>query len=314
MSNISPRPAVICILALFAALIWIISPHTGQTLADQEKQPTSAEESTPMARVILHAAVQIDNIGDHQAELYLNDIPLARVGGNLQSWAAVPVMEYVVDGENLLTVMLGIGSTPSAAKSEREGATCEPGIDVAARLVLLKEGEMARPGAGELLAELTWTSEGGEPLPMNVFAYLDLGKQPDRWAWESADVLTLDSAPYESAAQFISEIAAAYTSTRPEPIIKVAGPKHSEAGVAYPEYGDIDFDDMFREQMTEAAEAPNWKPYALPRDQYDLRLIADGRMIEAVARDWRPIVRMEDGDYAFPMMIGRVNGEWLIMR
>lgn len=48
--------------------------------------------------------------------------------------------------------------------------------------------------------------------------------------------------------------------------------------------------------------------FALHQSEYDLRLVAGCRMVGAVASDWRPILRMEDGDCAYPMLIGRGKG------
>ncbi|TFH64853.1 MAG: hypothetical protein E4G91_04505 [Candidatus Zixiibacteriota bacterium] len=301
-------------VVILGMLLWAAPVSGEQATADQKESSEPREESNKMEETIIHADLLIENFKDQQAELYVNDIPVARVGGKLQPWASVPVPEYVIDGANTLTVVIGIGNTPSVAKAGIANEKCDPEMAVHARIVRMKEGEPARSGSGEMLVEIKWNGKKEEPFPVTVSAKGDLGKQLGAWQWQSADALTLDSATYESAAKFISEINAAYTGGKPDPIIKVAKFKHSEAGRAYPEYGDVVFDDMFREQMEMTSKEPNWKPYALPRNEYDLRLVANGRLIEAVAKDWRPILRMEDGDYAFPMHIGKVKGEWQILR
>ncbi len=303
-----------CLVTALGVLTWI-APMSGQqsTTADEDPQ-TQGEAANIMNPTIIHADLLIENLNEHQAELYVNDIPVVRVGGKLQPWASVPVPEFIVDGVNTLSVVVGIGDTPATAKSGKGGSKCDPKMKVQARIVRMQDGEIARPGSGETLVEINWTGEKEEPLPLLLTAKGDLGEQLGQWQWQTADELTLDSATYESAAKFVTEMMAAYTAGEPDPIIKVAKFKHQEAVRAYPEYGDVIFADMFREQMTEASQEPNWKPYALPRSEYDLRLAANGRMIEAVAKDWRPILRMEDGDYAFPMFIGKVNGEWQILR
>ncbi|MBU8933409.1 MAG: hypothetical protein KOO62_05315 [candidate division Zixibacteria bacterium] len=302
------------IVILFGIFALTYPLSAEQAAVDQDKPLTLTEEPDALSGTIIHADLLISNFEDHQAELYINDIPVARVGGKLQSWASVPVPEFLLDGTNTLSVVIGIGATPATAKAGPSDGKCNPQMEVLARIVRMKDGEMAEPGSGEMLAEIKWTGEKAEPMPTAVSAEVDLGKQFGAWAWQSADVLTLDSTTCESAAQFISGLSAAYTGGQADPIIKVAQPKHSEVGRAYPEFGDISFDDMFREQMEMTAEEPNWKPFVLPRDEYDLRLVADGRLIEAIAKNWRPIIRMEDGDYAYPMLIGKIKGEWQIMR
>ena len=71
---------------------------------------------------------------------------------------------------------------------------------------------------------------------------------------------------------------------------------------------------MFEEQIAMYSERPRWKPGSLSRDDHDLRLVADERMIEATAKDWRPIVRMQGGAFAYRVMLGHIGGEWQILR
>jgi len=267
-----------------------------------------------MEETIIHADLFARKLKGLAAELYVNDIPVARVGGNLQPWTSIPVPEYLIDGENTLSVILGIGDAPSTEKADLEGKQCDPGIEICARIVKMRDGEMAQPGSGEPLLELQWTAEKAEDLPQTLSTSGDVGSKFGAWKWQSADILTLDPATSESAAEFIRGIAEAYTNAKPDSILERTKFKHQETIVAYPIYAGEDFDEMFREQLQMGAEHPNWKPYELPRDQYDLRLVADGRMIQAVAKDWRPIVRMENGDFGYHMYIGKIDGEWQILR
>jgi hypothetical protein len=267
-----------------------------------------------MPETIIHADLFARKLKGLAAELYVNDIPVARVGGNLQPWASVPVPEYLIDGENTLSVILGIGDTPAAARAGLQGKQCDPGVEIWARIVRMKDGEMAQPGSGEPLLEMQWTAENAEDLPHTISTSGDIGTKFGAWKWQSADKLTLDSETSDSAADFIKGIAEAYTNAKPDPIIERAKIKHQEAIVAYPIYAGEDFAQMFREQIQMGSEHPNWKPYDLPRDQYDMRVVAGGRMIEAVAKDWRPIVRMESGDFGYNMYIGKIDGEWQILR
>lgn len=307
------RLAVFWVIVVSISLV-AASVASGQSFNSQEEPPEAMEEAGEMVETIIHADLFLTECKDHQAELYVNDIPVARAGGTLQRWASVPVPEYLIDGTNTLTVVLGVGETPSIARIGSADAKCDPEMEIWARIVRLKDGEMAEPGSGEMLLEIKWAGVEGEKMPVVLSVEGDLGTQFGAWQWESADVLKLDSATYESAAEFISKLSDAYTGGKPDPIIKAAKFKHAEIGRAYPAYGDISFDDMFREQIEMVSGEPDWKPYALPRSEYDLRLVAGERMIEAVAKNWRPIIRMENGDYAYHMFIGKVNGEWQILR
>jgi hypothetical protein len=280
----------------------------GQELTDQR------EEEREMEETIIHADLFARKLKGLSAELYVNDVPVARVGGQLQPWASVPVPEFLVDGENTLSVVLGAGETPARSKTGVKDKQTETGMEIWARIVRMKDGEMAQPGSGETLLEIKWTCEDPEPLPKTLSTSGDVGTKFGPWKWESAETLSLDSATAASAGEFIATIAKAYTAGQPDPIIAAAKYKHEEAVRAYPVYPEGAFDSMFKEQLETMSQQPNWKPYELPQDQYDLRLVANGHMIEAIAKDWRPIIRMENGDYGFNLYIGKVDGEWQILR
>jgi hypothetical protein len=265
---------------------------------------------------IIHADVFLRKFSGCPVELYVNDIPVARAGGQQQPFASVPVPEYLVDGENTLTLVIGCGSTPSTAKTGpcEWGETADSAMEAVARIAVLQEGMMAGPGAGEALMELTWTGEAQDALPKVVTVTADLGEQFGDWAWQSAEVLTLDDATKKSAIAFIEKIKASFEQGKFNDIVAVGQAKFDEAERSYPIYEKGMMAAMFAEEMGQMTQHPKWKPGEMSRDEYDLRLVAGGRMIDPVAKDWRPIVRMAEDQFAYFMMIGRIDGEWQILR
>jgi len=276
---------------------------------------TNKEDTMVMPETIIYADLFIRNFKQCRVELYVNGIPVGRAGGGMQPYVATPTPEFLLDGENKLEVILGAGSTPATSRlGEKSCAKAESGMEVVARLVRFIDGEMTGPGKGETLAEIVWTGEKEDAFPMTLNTTADLGKQFGEWKWQTAEKLTLDEATINSAIEFIQMIQDNYSKCNPEEIVKFAKFKHEEAVRSYPAYGDIDFNEMFIEQLKEMSQHPQWKPDDLPREEYDLRLVADGRMIETISKEWRPIIRMSDGNFGYPMMIGRIDGKWQILR
>jgi len=267
-----------------------------------------------MEETIIHADVFIRRFKGARAELYVNDIPVAVAGGGQQPFASVPVPEFLLDGTNTLSVVLGAGDTPGTAKGEPSGAKAEPNMEVWARIVRLKDGEMAGPGSGETLMELQWTGESEDPFPKIVSTSADLGPMSGPWQWQTAEVLTLDKSTLAAAIEIIGKIQDDYANGKTDMIVEMAKTKHEETERAYPIYEKGGMEGMFKEEIATFSSHPQWKRGDLPQEDYDLRLVAGGRMIQAIAKDWRPVVRMEGGAFGYHMMIGRVDGKWLILR
>ena len=52
-------------------------------------------------------------------------------------------------------------------------------------------------------------------------------------------------------------------------------------------------------------------------EDFSFRLCANNRLIECIGLDWKPIIRgipSPKGRFLYPMLIGKLNDEWLIMR
>lgn len=280
------------------------------------QEPSGEEEQETMRNTIIHAEVILKGFGDCPVELYVNDIPVTRVGGKYQPYEWVPVPEFLVDGENSLTLVICPGPTPSSATTGpcACGAVADTQMAANARFVRIDAASMAGPDEGETLLELKWSGAAGDSLPKTVTVKGDLGPHLGPWGWQSAEVLTLDDKTRKSATEFINKMRKAYEAADPEPFITNGKIKNADAGRTYPDYADGFFENMVREMLGEMKGDPEWKPSTLSADDYDLRLVAGGRMIEAIAKDWMPILRMTDDNFRLRMLIGRVDGEWQIMR
>jgi hypothetical protein len=315
MKQISTNSIIRLFAAIFCLIILIIPFFCPALLIANDKSTENNEDIEFRIETIIYADLFIKGFKDCRVELYVNGFPVGRAGGGLQPYIATPVPEFLIDGKNKLEVVLGTGATPSTAlDGEASCIKAVPQMKVTARIVKFKDGEMTGPGTGETLMEIEWSGETEDAFPKIISKVVDLGKLFGEWKWQTAEKLTLDEATKKSAIEFIKMIQKNYANCKPEEIVKFAKFKHEEAVRSYPAYGDIDFNEMLIEQLKEMAEHPKWIPGELPVEDYDLRLIAGGKVIEAVAKDWRPIIRMAGGDFGYPMMIGRIDGNWQILR
>ena len=282
-----------------------------------QEPAAGTEDQQTMEKTIVYAEVQLEGFGECPVELFVNDIPVARAGGKFQPYASVTVPEFLIDGVNSLTLVICPGPTPSMSQRGGDcacGAKADPKMEAVARITRLVDGVPAGPGAGGALIELKWTGVSGDSLPKVVTVTGDAGKQLGAWAWQSAEILTLNDSTRKSATEFINKIKTAYENADPEPILASGKIKAAEIARIDPEFGGAAFEEMVRGQLGEMKGSPEWKPSGLSEDQYDLRLVAGGRLIEAIAKDWQPILRMVNDNFRLAMLIGRVGGEWQIMR
>jgi hypothetical protein len=257
-----------------------------------------------------------------RAEVYLNDIPLAYVHKEGRPNAAEAVPQYMVDGKNVFKLVVEPGPIPSLALgdptiAEEDRPVSKPEMIARARMARYRDGEDILPKCGVTLAEIEWRAADLEepvPFPHVIEQEVDLGPQFGPWQWQTAEQLTLDPATYDEAATVIEQVAQAWERGDAAPISALAQLKHAEMERAMPAYPPGSFDEVFREEITTFSQHEDWQPPAPTRDLYDLRLVAGGRMVQAIAKDWRPAVRLAGGKFGYHFMIGRIDGTWHILR
>jgi hypothetical protein len=254
--------------------------------------------------------------------VYLNDIPLAYVHKEGRPNAAEAVPQYMIDGKNVFKLVVEPGPIPSLALGDEsipaeERPKSKPEMIARARMARYRDGEDIAPTRGVTLAEIEWYAEReDEPVPMPhvIEQEVDLGPQLGPWQWQSAERLTLDEATYAAAADVVGQVAQAYDQGDPDPIAALARLKHEEMQRAFPVYYPGAFEGMFKEEIRTFSQHEDWQPAPLSRDQYDLRLVADGRLVQAIAKDWLPAVRMAGNKFGYHFMLGRIDGTWHILR
>lgn len=243
---------------------------------------------------------------DCAVEVWLNDIPLHRASaGPDAKLLTVPVAEYVRDGDNLLTVVPYPGSTPSSSR-EPQVAKVSPDARFEARLVFYEEGEF--PGSGGGREAISVAAGGDVPMalrPVSTHRALRVPGAP--WAWQGATVLSLTPEVRAVLGRAIQQAHTAFAARDAQPLLNFGQPYFAEYARAYPALSAAVRADRFRRGFAAQPGDPPWKVAPLDPANVDLRLCAEGRLVEVIDRQFRPLLRAESLPYPFPMFIGMLG-------
>ena len=255
------------------------------------------------------------------AEVYINDIPLDKYDAGDQPFISIPAHEYLIDGINKLELVVNPGPTPSHAKrgSLKLDTTS---IFGKARLVRYPVGVFTGDPSAEVLAEVIYRGKKGnqEMFPKVLSTNVDLGPMFGHWAWQDAETVMLDRKTVDSVMNYVKVIQEAYGKGDGELIIKKSKIELDETHRAYPARNRANSERLFIRDMQENSILPGWKIEPLNSILPDLRVVANGKMIEAIARDWKPLVRTKpipeynNDVFDYQMFLSKINGEWQIVR
>jgi hypothetical protein len=254
------------------------------------------------------------------AELWVNGVAIDHIGVPGATSATVPINQFVTNGENELAIVVNPGPTPSQASAPKAKRLRAPGATASATLTLYRQQSVTGDGSGEELGRVDWTARlDGEPevFPQRRAAPVTIDRDLGPWAWQSADLLKLDDATVDQVQRLIEAVRAGLASGDATPFLDLATVSLDELARAYddpPEDGPA----TIRAVVEASRGAPDWKFPEQPRETWDLRLVAGGRLVECLAQDWEPIVRStpdeESSSFLLPMRVGRIDGRWVVLR
>ncbi len=255
-----------------------------------------------------------------RAELYLNDIPVARAGFDMATATTMPVNQYVVTGANEFAVVVKPGPTPAQALEPAPKPEAAGGLAVTATVSQYRRNSVSGDGSGVVLATIAWIGKGGDELeqfPVRLTAPMSVPLELGPWQWQGAEPLTLDQPTIDHVGVLIEAIRSGLAAGDPRSFLELGSMSLREIARAFgdsPEAGA----NVLRALVDDGRQAPHWRFPPVPRDRWSLRLVAGGRMIECVDADWEPIVRSitdaEDNSFSMPMFVGRTATGWSVMR
>lgn len=254
------------------------------------------------------------------AELYVNDIPVARIAPPGPRAVALPVNQYLHRGSNHVSLVVNPGPTPATALAPHPEPWRAPGAIATASLARYRTGAVSGDGSGEVLGSVAWASRADgepEPFPQRVDGDVTVPLPLGPWTWQSAEELALDDATVGAVASVIEIVRSGLEAGDIASFLELGSRGLREIARAYDDSPDEGVHTL-RAVVQHSRGAAHWRFPPLPRDAWDLRLVAGGRMVECIGRDWEPIVRSitdsEANSFQMPMLMGRVAGTWAILR
>jgi len=244
------------------------------------------------------------------AEARVNGVPVLRLGAGGGN-AALPVHEYVTEGDNSLQLVVEPGSSaPRLAE----------GTSVASlRLLLPRNGQPGSELSARGLAELDWAAADGEVIrpAVTLQQRVALPVKLPRWRW--FDAPPLDDLPgvQPLVAAFVQRLAVSLAQGDPEPFLAAARVRMEDLALAY-QQPVAELAARWRSRIEMLAATKALKP-VLPA-LADVRLLpcAGGRLLEPLLADGEAALRTEaaaDGTrHLWPIRIAVVEGQCHIVR
>ncbi len=205
-----------------------------------------------------------------------------------------------------------------------DGIPASPTMRFTVKMSRYPVGTMAGDSKGVALATLKWSArdnfsslrEQKQPFPFWQRKEAFLGPMFGRMHWEDAQKLKLDEKTHNEAKDFAIKVRDMIEKGDAEAVIGLSVKKFKEVARSYG-ISATERANIFRRVLAEESKKETWV-FETPEDEdYSLRTCAGDRMIECVARDWKPLVRgveSERGRFLYPMFIGKIQDQWLILR
>lgn len=250
------------------------------------------------------------------AELHINRMPVLRLTDNEGPFGASGAHEFLIAGSNLLELVVEPGPSPSRWK---EPYLKEPPADsfARARLMVYPPGVDLGLENGVLLGELNWVPEDKGSLNFpKVFEKIVMpGAVLSPWTWQDAAVLTLSDALIGEAHAVLEELVAAFRVGDADAIAKLTSQKIRDALRAYPAQSEAGLMEMLRDYVAHHKKGPI-RPLN-PAD-YEFRLIADGRILECLNRDFSPSIELYDPELQmkvpYSVWLAKIGGKLVVVR
>jgi hypothetical protein len=263
---------------------------------------------------IVYAEIKVSGC---YAVLVLNGIPLLSTGRFGATFSSMPVRQFLVQKPNRLELLVEPVTRPSLARHEQRKLTLDEGYAIA-RLVRYEDGVPALVENGELLLAHHWAADGREDTYPKVFTgEVSLPDGKHHWAWEDAPALTMNDELRAEAVAVVEEVMGAVARGDLDGFIALTDAKLRDVKVAYPLRTDASIRDELREFLAfwNKSGAPL---YPLDDEAHDFRLVAGGRMLEAVDDDGMASMRFCDpSDQAalpYPLYLARLDGRLRVVR
>ncbi|MCY1061592.1 hypothetical protein [Nannocystis sp. SCPEA4] len=252
------------------------------------------------------------SIHGYACEVFVNGAPIVRTALDTPYTATPPISEWLVTGDNEMTVRIDAIAAPAA---------CSDPLSPRRLLVERCVGPLdavVPVGEDQVLDTIEYTPQPGDPPPALPLVLTHEFKLPSgpTWAWESAPPLQLDAATTAELLMFLEVVHADLSEGNMDGLLARQRIKFAEVAPlcgTTPEAAEATLKEQFAELSADGA----WTVAPLRHADLELRLCCGGRVVEPRTRDGHPALRgrAAGGDeWSLPIFIARIDGMFEIVR
>lgn len=234
------------------------------------------------------------------AEIRLNDAPMFAVTAEAASMALPTVSEWVIDGENTLSVDV----YAIEAGAQLHVALCQSTI-----------GAVPEPGNELELCVIDWAL-GEAPLPALPFALREAGVASHPWgvwSWQGSPEFNADLQTTTDVIDYVRSLHAELAQANITALVDHSAVKFDEVAPAY-ELSVAEAEQRLRGAWAALTASPGWRLAPFDEHDIELRLHCDGRLVEPTTLAGEPILRQAtaiDGErWSMPIFLARTNWEY----
>lgn len=250
-------------------------------------------------------------------EAWLNDIPVWRMDGRTQGFFSLAAHSFLCEGDNTIELIICPGSSP---RKVRQPPSIPPprASSCSARLAKYRPGDRLGQD-GSTVSQVEWSYEQTSDVsfPSSRKVSFSLSSMFGKWAWESAQKLDLqrDSKMIHDT---LAEIYRLFRLGDGQQLLeRYCDIYFKEEATAYPARSEEQMKHMFVRQVS-ANTMADVNVLPINPDDWDLRLCANGRLIECVDKKWQPLLRADRppdmGEFSLPIFLGLYEGRFQILR
>jgi hypothetical protein len=267
-----------------------------------------------------HAILAQLEVEDCTAELYLNGVPLVRLEPRHVPISNVAVEDYLVGGDNRLELLVEPGAQPSVARSDLRKLPFRP-MKAWARLLRIPDGEAGLAHYGEVLGETSYSWTQAPPderdFPASSMTSVTMPASHGRWGWQDAPVLSQTSELFDEARAVLDAVETALRRGDRAMLMQLLEHRMNDWLRAYPAHSRGSMEAELAEMMryVELTDDPVFE-----RDpaQHDFRLVAGGRMLQLLDRDWQTSMGVRHHERGtrqpYRITLARLDGGLRILR
>ncbi|MCG2592905.1 hypothetical protein LZ009_08940 [Ramlibacter sp. XY19] len=250
-----------------------------------------------------------------EAEVWLNDIPVLRLTGDrIPPFATRPVAEFLRGSKNVLTVVPFPGPTPGTSRQAMpRQAAADAAIE--AKLVLYEPGDFPGSGAGDDVITMVFGEGATQPLPTQPASLSTDGPAGlPPWGWERAARIDSDPRIRSAIGQFVQAAQTAFAAGDAAFFLRLARTNFQELAQAYPGLTLAEREQRFKACFAPKPGEASWQVAPLQPAEFDFRLCAEGRLLELVDRQFRPVIRGQSRHWPMRMFVGVLDGQLQVLR